>query len=178
MLKLPIPNRVHEIAQERADAMPILNGSHRGKAANEVGCMGEIIVEEVLKALEVPFEFIGATSHDLRIGNELWEVKTKERTVVPQPSYDCSVPLYNSDHQQVDRYVFLSLLQGGNKENGVKRFHTAFLLGIATRGKIHEESRVWKAGDVDPSNGTKFWTDCMNLPISKLDPFLPHFLKV
>lgn len=158
--------------------MPILRGSHRGKAANEVGCMGEIIVEEVLKALEVRFEFIGATSHDLRIGDELWEVKTKERTVAPQPFYDCSVPLYNSDHQQVDRYVFVSLLKGGGTHLGVKRFKTAFLLGIATREKIYAENRVWRAGDVDPSNGTKFWTDCMNLPISKLDPFLPHFLKV
>ena len=31
---------------------------------------------------------------------------------------------------------------------------------------------VWRAGEVDPSNGTKFWTDCVNLPIADLDPFM------
>jgi hypothetical protein len=172
MLKLPIPEAIHKIAQERADAMPVLRGSHRGKAGNEVGCLGEVIVEGLLKVLEVQFDFEGATSHDLRVGDELWEVKTKDRTVVPMGFYDCSVPLYNHEHQDVNRYVFVSLLRRGDETLGVKRFPIAFVLGMASREEIFKSGRTWKAGEVDPSNGTKFWTDCVNLPIAKLTPFL------
>jgi hypothetical protein len=157
--------------------MPILKGSHRGKAANEVGCLGEILIEELLLALKVPYEFIGATSHDLKVNGELWEVKTKDRTVVPQDFYDCSVPLYNHEHQNVDKYVFVSLLREGDQSLGVKRFPIAFVLGVASRQKLFENGRVWQAGEVDPSNGTKFWTDCVNLPVNQLDSFLSFFME-
>jgi len=172
MLKLPIPEEIYQIAQQRSDEMPVLNGSHRGKAGNEVGCLGEIIIEGLLRVLEVPFEFEGATSHDLRVGTETWEVKTKDRTVVPMGFYDCSVPLNNHEHQNVDRYVFVSLLRRGKESMGVRRFPTAFVLGVASREKVMQKGRVWRAGEVDPSNGTKFWTDCVNLPIADLDSFM------
>lgn len=172
MLKLPIPQAVHELALERAEAMPVLHGSHRGVAANQVGCLGEVIVERLLECMRVPFESVGATSHDLQVGKELWEVKTKDRTVVPKSSYDCSVPLYNSEHQVVDRYVFVSLLRDRKDSLDIRRFTVAYLVGTATRQQVFDHGKVWRAGEVDPSNGTKFWTDCINIPISRLDSFL------
>lgn len=175
MLKLPIPEQLFDLAQERADAMPVLNGSHRGAAGNEVGCLGEVVVEALLQIFDIDFEFLGATSHDLNVGQEKWEVKTKDRTVVPIPTYDCSVPLYNIDHQMVDRYVFVSLLRRGGTNMGVRRFPTAFVLGVADRDRILSNGRIWKAGEIDKSNGTKFWTDCINLPISKLDSVIGLF---
>jgi len=172
MLKLPIPEHVYELAQERADAMPILKGSHRGVAGNEVGCLGEVVVEQLLECFGVGFQFKGATSHNLQVGQELWEIKTKDRTVPPQPSYDCSVPLYNSDHQTVDRYIFVSLLRPKGQDRGIRRFSTAYVLGAASRERVFEHGQIWRAGETDPSNGTKFWTDCVNLPISRLDSFV------
>lgn len=158
--------------------MPVLNGSHRGVAGNEVGCLGEVIVEALLTAFEIDFKFTGATSHDLQVGGEFWEVKTKDRTVIPKPFYDCSVPLYNSDHQKVDEYVFVSLYRDGGASMGVRRFPIAYVVGIVNRERVFREGRVWRAGETDPSNGTQFWTDCVNLPISRLDSFVQYLENV
>jgi hypothetical protein len=33
---------------------------------------------------------------------------------------------------------------------------------------MHQHGKIWRAGQTDPDNGTTFWTDCLNIKISKL----------
>lgn len=172
LLRIPITEVVYAEAERRVSEMPVLNGSHRGEAANEVGVLGEVVVEACLSALDVPFTPEGKTSHDLSItGKGIVEIKTKDRTVKPLPHYECSVPLYNHDHQVVDWYIFVSLLRKGKAEN-IRRFKEAWVVGCMGRQKLQSIGKVWKAGEVDPDNGTKFWTDCINVQISDLKPFM------
>jgi hypothetical protein len=171
MLKIPISEPAYQEAEKRLAEMPVLAGSHRGEAANEVGVLGEVVTEWCLSALHVPFKREGKTSHDLRIIDKgVVEIKTKDRTVRPLPHYDCSVPLYNHDHQAVDWYIFVSLFRG--KKQGLRRFTEAWIVGCMGRDRLQSIGQVWKAGETDPSNGTKFWTDCINVAIKDLKPFL------
>ena len=38
-------------------------------------------------------------------------------------------------------------------------------IDIAT---LDQEGTRWKAGQVDPANNTKFWTDCINVSMDQL----------
>ena len=46
----------------------------------------------------------------------------------------------------------------------------AWILGSIPKKKYYEEATRYKKGQVDPSNGFTFRTDCYNLPISNLEP--------
>jgi len=171
MIELKLTQKIWDEADRRVAELPIFNNSHRKQAANIVGCLGEIVVEEWLKAESVKFKpELTATTHDYRlIDTSTFDVKTKDRTVAPRPDYDCSIPLYNHAHQQPDYYVFVSLQR--NKSNTSKtasRYHTAWILGGMTQELLDERGKVWKKGETDPANGTKFWTDCKNVHISDL----------
>jgi len=171
MIRLLIPESIHEESERIVKQMPVWKGSHRGLAANEVGVLGEVIIRECLRALDVPFVWDNQTSHDLSVDGKRVEIKTKDRTVRPLPHFGCSVPVYNHPHQNVDWYIFVSLLRGKGSE-GPRRFSEAFILGVIGRKQLGELGKVWKAGETDEANGTKFWTDCINVSVDQLRPFM------
>ena len=147
--------------------MPIFNNSHRKQAANEVGVIGEVVVENYLRSNNVNIIHDDLTTHDYRLrNNKTIDIKTKDRTVIPMDYYECSVPLYNHSHQRPNFYIFVSLLRNKNK-TGLERFIKAYIVGAATFADVEEKSTKWKAGQTDPSNGTTFWTDCLNLRIDQ-----------
>lgn len=160
-----------------ADALiadrPVYRGSHRGVAANEVGCLGEAVTLRLLSEHGVPVSAVFETTHDF----ELWdgravEVKTKDRTVAPQQYFDCSVPAYVADHQmsRVAFFVFVSLeREKQGRLAGLERFHTAHFVGVATPALMVARGRIIEAGATDV-NGTTFWTDCLNVACSDLVP--------
>lgn len=154
---------------ERSRTMPIYERSHRGRHANLVGALGEVMFEHWLSLKGCWFVFDSLTTHDYRVGPKqvTVEVKTKDRTVPPRPSFDATIPLYNADHQHPDWYVFISLLRASNIDDPVRRYTTAYLVGCYPADRFRS-GKIWRAGDVDPANGTKFWTDCINRPISQL----------
>ena len=157
-------------AEERALAMPIYVGSHRGKAANQVGALGEVLFEHLLEQHGIPFVQKYETTEDLEVFGDTIDVKTKDRTVRPELGYDCTVPLYNHEHQRPSRYVFASLLRArGDERESIGRFTKAYLIGWCTLERM-ETGKVWEADEVDPSNGTRFWTACKNLYLSDLSP--------
>lgn len=161
----------HERAQRLCDEHPPYAGSHRGEAAMQVGFLGEIVVRDFLDDVGVGYDAVFTTQHDLVVhGCGRAEVKTKDRTVVPKPLYECSVPLYNHEHQDVDYYVFVSLLRERNDSMAIERFHTAFIVGACNRRMLDQHSVEWQAGQTDPANGTKFWTSCRNIAITNLLP--------
>lgn len=155
-------------AQDRADGMPIYGNSHRERAANQVGALGEVVVERLFEVYSIPFEQAYETTQDLVVSGQTIDVKTKDRTVRPLPGYECSVPLYNHEHQRPDIFIFVSLQRDRNDRlPTVERFKRAFVLGWCTLEEL-DRGRVWRAGETDPANGTTFWTDCKNIYIKDL----------
>ena len=161
----------YSIANYRIENAPIYKNSHRKKDANQVGFLGEVILEEFLIENKVNFsDCRNETTHDYLINNNLkLELKTKDRTVIPKIHYDNSIPIYNHSHQRPDYYYFISLLRKkDNKTKSINRFTEAFILGGIDINSLDKYGTYWKEGDTDTRNGTKFWTDCINVSMKQL----------
>jgi len=158
-------------AQERALKMPILRHSHRGFIANQIGCLGELVVEIWLTKYRVPCKFVYYRSHDIEIRGKKTEIKTKDRSVAPKETFECSTPTYNNGVQNPELYVFISLQRYSDihDKQDIYRFHTAWILGYATKDDMSTLAQIRKAGDREP-NGVVFFTDCMNIFIHQLRP--------
>jgi hypothetical protein len=162
--------RLWDRAQERALAMPVYENSHRKFKANQVGALGEVVFEAFLEHYNIPFTASYKTTEDIKVFGDTIDIKTKDRTVYPQPEYDCTVPLYNHEHQRPSRYVFVSLLRNATDTGeNIERFSAAYLVGWCTLDRM-EQGKIWEEDEVDPRNGTKFWTRCKNVYISDLRP--------
>lgn len=160
-------------ADRRAKSMPIFENSHRGAEANLVGAIGEVIAEQWFFQNGIQFtNETYETTHDYTIGGRFTlDVKTKDRTVLPQPTYDNSVPLYNHEHQRPDYFLFISLVRDKNISNeDLRRFTHACIVGGITYDLANHKGTVFKGGETDPSNGTKFWTSCLNIQMTGLIP--------
>jgi hypothetical protein len=169
--KILLTDEIRGAALARAKSLPVFEGSHRKLQANIVGCIGEIVFEQFLKRNHVLFEdHRESTQRDYMISAKIsLEVKTKDRTVKPAAKFDNSVPAYNHEHQRPDYYYFVSLLRARDAdESDVRRFTAAFLLGGIDLLTLDREGTRWAAGQIDPSNGTKFWTACINVGMEKL----------
>ena len=172
VLTVPVDDRHYDLARELLSTRPVYRRSHRGEAANEVGCLGEAVVYSTLAdTYRLEVEPVFDTTHDLELADgSTVEVKTKDRTVAPRPDYDCSVPDYVADHQHADFYVFVSLQRDKGADEGLERFHTAHLVGVGSPHMLARKGRLMEAGTTD-TNGTTFWTSCRNIAIGDLVPF-------
>jgi hypothetical protein len=159
------------LAAVRAAAKPVFPNSHRGQEANAIGSLGEVAASIWMDNAGIAFnDETGNTTHDFRLSNnKTIDVKTKDRTVVPKPNYDCSVPLYNHEHQRPDYYLFVSLLRTRDyqRQFNVRNFTHAYIVGAVNQRQLDARGRRWAAGEVDPENGTEFWTACINVRISQ-----------
>lgn len=170
MIEIDITDVHRKLAAERLKSTPVFDYSHRKHAANEVGILGEIVVETYLSEQGIELTYENLTTHDYKLkNNKTIDVKTKDRTVIPQLHYECSVPLYNHEHQRPNFYIFVSLLRNKNACD-ISRFQKAYIVGAARQVDISEKGVVWHAGQTDPVNGTTFWTDCLNIKISDCTP--------
>lgn len=149
----------------------VYDRSMRGKEANLVGAYGELVVMNYLQALGLEPVLEHKTTHDIRVNNLTIDVKTKERAVVPEPHYDCTVPAYNHDHQRPDFFIFVSLL--AHQKTGCRRFRKAFILGKIGYNRLTSEARHWRKGEIDPSNNWKATIDCFNIQVDQLEPMKP-----
>lgn len=170
MISVEITAAHRERAEQILEDLPIWTGSHRGEAANQVGVLGEVVVREQLKLRGIPTKPVFTTSHDLELPNERRvEVKTKDRTVPPRPDYECSVPKYNHEHQDVDYYIFVSLQRPREREDAaLDRFQVAHIVGVANRSMMQKLGVDRETGETDPRNGTTFWTACRNIYVRDL----------
>lgn len=176
MIKYKISKDLIDHALQLSNPMKELNNSYRGSAANFVGILGELVAEKWFTEQGINFIADKAKTHDYRISHDgrTIDVKTKDRSVAPLPAYDCSVPLYNHSFQLPDYYLFVSLQRTGGRTTGRNQefkpynFHTAFIVGAANQHLMHKHGLIWRAGEVDPTNNTKFWTDCLNVYVNQL----------
>lgn len=160
-----------EAALVRSSEVGVLEGSHRKEAANFVGSIGEIVFKACMKQHNVDVENLtDRTDMDYRLqGRFTVDVKTKDRTVFPKADYDNSIPLYNHEHQRPDYFFFISLVRDKKADvNDPYRFTHACLVGGIDQAGLEQQGTVWKKDQVDPRNGTKFWTDCINVAMTDL----------
>jgi hypothetical protein len=162
-----------ESAQSRSELVGELGRSMRGLSANQVGSLGELIGVDYLRSCGLEVEEVFSTSYDVRVKIDgdwkTLEFKTKERSVIPQPHYDCTVPAYNHDHQRPDFYLFISLVSSG-KSADINRFHTGYVLGSISLDKFDKLATAWNPKQTDESNGWTPTIECYNVPISSLEP--------
>jgi hypothetical protein len=158
-------------AEERARALPVFDYSHRAYEANLVGSIGEIVFEMFLDHHHISYrDDTWSTERDYVVAERFSvDVKTKDRTVYPRPDYDNSVPIYNHDHQRPDYYYFVSLVRDSAvAARDSRRFLAACVLGAIDQQLLERHATRWEAGQVDPRNGTKFWTACLNVGMADL----------
>ena len=168
-----ITDFIYDEAQRRAELLPVFNNSHRKKAANQIGCLGEVIAEEWMREKGITYiPELDQTTHDYKISNNLTlDVKTKDRTIKPKLVYDNSAPLYNHSHQKPDHFLFISLERDkNNKSDDISRFHTAYIVGSISYEELDLIGIPFLKNETDWRNGTKFWTDCLNVEMWQLVP--------
>jgi hypothetical protein len=155
------------LAEKRIEDIPILKNSIRGKEANLVGSIGEVLFERFIQdeglTLEKETREKEKYNHDFVIEEEFTvDVKTKDRSVVPKSNYDCTVAQKTLDHQEPDFFYFISLL----KKGGV--FTDGYLLGAIDTQSLLIRGEKWKAGEVDARNGKTIRVDCVSIEIKNL----------
>lgn len=166
MLKISINKEMHDEARARAVSLPTWRLSYRGADANDVGVLGEVVVENWLRNNNIEFiDERNETTHDyVLMDTSTFDVKTKDRTIPLRSDYECTVPLYNHEHQQPTYYIFVSLER--NKEDSnpdICRFHTAYIAGGMNQAQLEKKGRVFKSGEIDHKNNYEVKFDCINI---------------
>jgi hypothetical protein len=173
MIEVPISHLLEE-AHYRSLQMPENEETVRTSGGRQAGALGELIAMEHLKRCGVFYEEVFNKEHDVKFENlgktYTLEFKTKERTVVPQPHYDCSVFEYSHKHQNPDYYMFMSLVSTDSRSKSIDRFVRGFIVGSADRKTFEEKSVLLLPGYVDPSNGFIVKKSTHNIKISNLQP--------
>lgn len=150
--------KMREEAKIRADKIPpnIKNSIRKGEG-RYVGALGEVVFMHYCGGVESTGRSVYHFDVILKDG-KVCEVKTKERTVAPRSTYECSVAKFN-DSQECDYYVFASALNDYSK---------VWLLGYLSREEFKEVAIFRKEGEIDPSNNQTCSADCWNVKINQL----------
>jgi len=149
----------YERAEKRAEELGVLRNSITKGKSNGWGMLGEEIIRDMLNCVDSDDIY----NYDLKTpdGTRL-EIKTKKTsmTKAPKPYFECSVCNHNP-RQRCDVYVFLRVSTKINK---------AWICGFKSKSDFMEQSRFFKKGDTDASNGYKVHASCYNMNISELEP--------
>jgi len=141
-------------ARDKAAEMGKLHNSIMNGAGNIAGFVGEEIARQVLGGV-----LNNTYDYDLTLDSgKTVDVKTKQTSVTPLETYDCSIAALNTK-QKCDYYCFVRV-----KNN----FTVGWYLGVYDKQQYMEDAVFMKKGDVDSSNGYVVRSDCYNLKISKL----------
>jgi hypothetical protein len=163
-LEVDITPKMLANAATKAREMGVLNNSIRKGEGNLVGFLGE---EVVLAAWEES-QSCNTYQHDITFEEVSFEVKSKDRTVFPRLSYECSVANYNTK-QRADFYVFTSIYRPNRDLKDV--YTKGHIIGVISKQDYFEQANFLKAGTIDPSNNWKVSADCFNLPYQALSRF-------
>lgn len=141
-------------AKHKAEDMGTLNNSITYGQGNLAGFVGEEIAHSVLGGT-----IVNTYDYDIVLDNgKTVDVKTKRTTVEPKSTYDCSVAAYNIK-QNCDYYAFVRVYEN---------MSIGWLLGLYPKDEYFKHARLWKKGEVDPSNGFTVKADCYNMAIYNL----------
>lgn len=157
MIKVPVTWQMIQNAKLKAREMGRLHNSITGGDGNLSGFIGEFVAAQVLHGV-----VSNTYDYDLKVGHELYDVKTKRCTSPPRPHYECSVADFNTK-QQCHKYCFVRIMITNNV------IGPAWYLGCMDKREYFKKAKLLKKGQVDPSNNFVVKADCYNLPIRELD---------
>ena len=141
-------------ARDKAAEMGKLRNSITSGAGNIAGFIGEAIAQQVLGGkLDNTYDYDLVLEDGTKI-----DVKTKQTSVKPLDSYDCSIANLNTK-QQCDYYAFVRVKND---------FTVGWYLGVYEKQQYMLDAVFMKRGTIDPSNGYVVKSDCYNLKINKL----------
>lgn len=159
MIEVAITPTMLVEARDKAAEMGKLRNSITSGAGNIAGFIGEAIAQQVLGGkLDNTYDYDLVLDNGTKI-----DVKTKQTSVKPLDSYDCSIANLNTK-QQCDYYAFVRVKND---------FTVGWYLGVYSKELYMRDAVFMKKGTVDPSNGYVVKSDCWNLKISKLLLTLP-----
>ena len=154
MIEVKVTDEMLLSARDKAAEMGRLHNSITRGTGNIAGFIGEEIAQVVLGG-----KLDNTYDYDLVLDDgRTVDVKTKQTSVVPLETYDCSIAAFNTK-QDCNYYCFVR----------VKNDYTVgWYLGVYGKEAYMKEAVFMKKGDLDPSNGYVVRSDCYNLKIHQL----------
>ena len=154
MIEVVITPEMLVEARDKAAEMGKLRNSITNGAGNIAGFIGESIAQQVLGGkLDNTYDYDLVLDSGVKI-----DVKTKQTSVKPLETYDCSIANLNTK-QQCDYYCFVRVKND---------FTVGWYLGVYPKEQYMLDSVFMKRGTIDPSNGYVVKSDCYNLKINQL----------
>jgi hypothetical protein len=144
-----------------------LNGKtvYNREESRIAGILGEIVFGKYVGRLGVRGER-GDVIYDYIVNGKKVDVKCKFRTVPPKPTFEASFFAYQSSSHfaDVDYYAFLSTIVG---------YEYVWFCGVVSKQEWLKNplGRLWKAGEIDTSNGMKFQKDTWSVFYKDLGKF-------
>lgn len=154
MIEVVVTGDMLVTARDKAAEMGRLPNSITRGAGNIAGFIGEAIAHQVMGGV-----LANTYDYDLILCNgKTVDVKTKQTSVKPLLTYDCSIANLNTT-QECDYYAFVRVKND---------FSVGWYLGVYEKQQYMLDSVFMKKGTMDPDNGYVVRSDCYNLPINKL----------
>jgi hypothetical protein len=154
MIEVAITAKMLVEARDKAAEMGKLRNSILNGAGNIAGFIGEAIALQVLGGtLNNTYDYDLVLSDGTTL-----DVKTKQTSVKPLETYDCSIANLNTT-QKCDYYCFVRVKND---------FTVGWYLGVYPKEQYMLDSVFMKRGTIDPSNGYTVKSDCYNLKINQL----------
>jgi hypothetical protein len=154
MIEVKITDEMIANAKEKALEMGRLKNSILKGKGSVGGFIGEQIAVQVLGGT-----WSNTYEYDIVLPDgRTVDVKTKQRTVAPQPHYNCSVSKFNPN-QRCDLYGFVSILKNHTK---------GWFLGTISKQEFMRRAELAMKGTHDPSNNFNTPASCYNLTIEEL----------
>ena len=156
MVIVPIVPTEAQIAKaiEMSEEMGVLRNSITRGKGNVIGFLGEIVLAD-------HFGWQQDNSYDYYLilpNGKTVDVKSKQCRSIPHSHYECSISSYNTS-QACDYYAF----------NRIKSdYSVLWFAGMLPKEVYFNQAIKKHKGDIDPSNGFIFRSDCYNLPLSGL----------
>tara|TARA_R110000751_G_scaffold307171_1_gene427592 strand:- start:374 stop:862 length:489 start_codon:yes stop_codon:yes gene_type:complete len=144
-------------AQGMSEEMGILKNSITKGKGNVIGFLGEIVLAD-------HFGWAQANTYDYDLvmpNGSTVDVKSKQCRSTPLPHYECSISSYNIK-QQCDYYAFTRIKSD---------YSVLWFAGLMPKALYFTQATKKHRGEVDPSNGFTFKSDCFNLPLSELQEY-------
>lgn len=157
ILQIPTTKDQVKRAQTLADEMGTLKNSITRGKGNVLGFLGEIVLAD-----HFGWKQANTYDYDLLMPNgKTVDVKSKQCRSIPLPHYECSISSYNTK-QACDYYAF----------NRIKSdLSVLWFAGLKSKELYFTQATKKHKGEVDPSNGFMFRSDCFNLPLSELQEY-------
>lgn len=161
IVEMCVTGRMRDRAKQRAGNMGVPPNSITGGQGSYAGFIGEYVVLNYLYGVD-RVEPDDTMKYDIALGRFTADIKTKRVKSSPKPNYQCSVTIKSLAHQRPHVYIFVRV--------DMITYRRAWILGTISRKRLLKDGVRMMAGEYDSDNKYTCREDCINIPISQLNP--------